>query len=215
MLVTLYFLLYLVTVTILRVFLVWIYRGAWVFMTPGSVGSLKIGLVLRILFMFSQSLSADFFPEFYGKYFFPFRNVEALQLRNVGEILYIAGILWIVFAQSHMHKNWRMSINVNEKTELITHGLFSYTRNPIYLGAILCNISSFLILPNLLSLAVMISLPLLFKLQVSSEEEYLLRIHGQTYREYCAKTPRWIGILSDPKSVGDESTPLEKRENIL
>ena len=46
-------------------------------------------------------------------------------------------LLWISVAQYQMSNSWRIGIDENNKTELITKGLFSYKPEPDFLGMII------------------------------------------------------------------------------
>ena len=50
----------------------------------------------------------------------------------IAVILIHLSLLWISVAQYQMSNSWRVGIDENNKTELITKGLFSYSRNPIF-----------------------------------------------------------------------------------
>jgi len=50
-----------------------------------------------------------------------------------------------------MRQYWKIGIDEKNKTELITKGLFSISRNPIFLGMILSTVGIFLIIPSTLT----------------------------------------------------------------
>lgn len=91
-----------------------------------------------------------------------------------------------------MSNSWRVGIDHSAKTELKTNGLFSISRNPVFLGMLVTLAGTFFILPNAITLLVATVSVLLFQVQVRLEEEYLLKIHADTYIAYCKKTRRWI-----------------------
>lgn len=76
---------------------------------------------------------------------------------------------------------------------LVTHGLFRYSRNPIYLG----------LLVLLLGFAVLLAHPLAFlflpayalymnRFQIEPEERFMRRKFGKEYEIYFTKVRRWI-----------------------
>ena len=83
--------------------------------------------------------------------------------------------------------------------KLVTKGIYRYSRNPMYLCAIILfvgiGIASASWVFLLLSVVYMI-MPLLW---VDTEERHCLKHYGDAYREYMNRTPRWIGI---PKAEG-------------
>ena len=107
-------------------------------------------------------------------------------------MLLVLSILWISIAEYQMAASWRIGIDYNETTELVSRGLFKVSRNPVFLGVFVSYIGMFLIMPNALSFAIMLLMVVSIQVQVRLEEEYLLAVHGDAYREYKKKVRRWI-----------------------
>ena len=91
-----------------------------------------------------------------------------------------------------MGRSWRIGVDPEAKTELVTRGLFGRCRNPIFLGMRAIAAGVFLASPNVLSLAALILSELLIQVQVRAEEAYLDRTHGDAYAQYRAAVPRWL-----------------------
>ncbi len=125
-------------------------------------------------------------------YFAPFTWLEIPILKIAGFAIIHLALLWIVVAQIQMSNSWRVGIDHNAKTELKTNGLFSVSRNPVFLGMFVTLAGVFLIIPNAITLLTFVASTLLFQVQVRLEEEYLKGIHGEPYRNYCQKTGRWF-----------------------
>lgn len=126
------------------------------------------------------------------QYFAPFAWLEISILKYAGFALIHLALLWIIIAQVHMSNSWRVGIDHSAKTELKTNGLFSISRNPVFLGMLLTLAGIFLIIPNAITLLVFVASTLLFQVQVRLEEEYLRSVHGENYLHYCQKTGRWF-----------------------
>ena len=107
-------------------------------------------------------------------------------------ILIHLSLLWISVAQYQMSNSWRIGIDENNKTELITKGLFSYSRNPIFLGMIISVTGIFFILPNAITLFLMLSTYIVIQIQIRLEEEFLEKQHGQEYLSYKQNTKRLL-----------------------
>ena len=131
------------------------------------------------------------FPSAY-QYFAPFLWLEAMGIKVTGFVLIHLALLWIVIAQIQMSNSWRVGIDDERKTELVVKGLFSVSRNPVFLGMIVTLIGIFCVLPNALTLVSAVTSTALFQVQVRLEEEHLARTHGDLYVEYCRRVKRWI-----------------------
>ncbi|WP_333850214.1 methyltransferase family protein [Leclercia sp.] len=80
--------------------------------------------------------------------------------------------------------------------DLVQNGLFAHCRNPLYLGNLLMIVGFGVASNNPWYLA--ITLPLFFLAYaciIAAEEHYLLGRFGDTYRDYCATTPRLMPRL--------------------
>ena len=132
-----------------------------------------------------------FLPSLYG-YLVPISYLSNSALIIIGQILLTLAIGWVLIAQVHMRKSWRIGIDENIKTELIQTGLFKISRNPIFLGMRIMLLGLFLVLPSAATLAILFSGDLLIQIQIRLEEEFLARAHGEGYKAYRKQVRRWI-----------------------
>jgi protein-S-isoprenylcysteine O-methyltransferase Ste14 len=132
-----------------------------------------------------------FFPELYH-YFVPFTYRRQEDISFAGVALLVASFIWIVIAQNAMRQSWRIGIDLETKTELITTGIFSFSRNPIFLGIVVSLIGLFMATPNVFTLCLMVIGYASIRLQIMLEEDYLTKMHGQTYLDYKRKVRRMI-----------------------
>ena len=126
------------------------------------------------------------------QYFAPFTWLEISILKYAGFAFIHLALLCIILAQVQMSNSWRVGIDHSARTELKTNGLFSISRNPVFLGMLITLAGIFFILPNAITLLVAVVSTLLFQVQVRLEEEYLRNTHGELYKNYCLKVGRWI-----------------------
>jgi len=141
--------------------------------------------------IFIVALVNLFYPEGL-QYFAPFTWLEISILKYTGFAFIHFALLWIIVAQVQMSNSWRVGIDHSAKTELKTNGLFSVSRNPVFLGMLVTLAGIFFILPNAITLLVATVSVMLFQVQVRLEEEYLSKTHANTYIVYCKKVRRWI-----------------------
>lgn len=126
------------------------------------------------------------------KYLLPFWYVENDTLFKIGWGLLILSLIIVWVAQSQMANSWRIGIDEKNKTKLVTKGLFSISRNPIFLGIMIANIGLFLVIPNAFTLLIISLSTISINTQIRLEEEFLKREFGNDYLDYTKKTRRWI-----------------------
>jgi protein-S-isoprenylcysteine O-methyltransferase Ste14 len=103
-------------------------------------------------------------------------------------------------SQRQLKGAWRFGFDrAVPSKELITTGLYAWSRNPIYIGMAATGAGFFLALPNALTFAMACLIVLLLDVRVRREEEYLLASHGEAYEAYCRRTPRWIFGRRSPR----------------
>lgn len=121
----------------------------------------------------------------------PWLISPALQLIGIG--LLLGSFAVIVLAQSQMGHAWRIGIDDSAPTQLVTAGLFSISRNPVFLGVMINTIGFFLVLPNAVTLLVLGLNAALISVQIRLEENHLEASNGDLYRHYATTTSRWWG----------------------
>jgi len=146
---------------------------------------------LTMIFMFVYVLLFAFAPTFYDKYL-PIKELETSTVQYFGLGLLTFALIWTIIAQGHMKNSWRIGIDTETKTELITTGLFQFSRNPIFFGMIISLVGLFLTTPNALTGLFLILGYVLIQIQIRLEEEFLTKEHGQNYLTYKQKVRRLI-----------------------
>ena len=129
----------------------------------------------------------------------PIGLLDHLEVAAAGLAWALAGVVYTVVAQRDMGASWRVGVDDSETTDLVTGGLFRWSRNPIFTAMMMAATGLALIVPNVVSLVGLVALIAAIHLQVQVvEEPYLLREHGQDYRSYAARVGRflpWFGRL--------------------
>ncbi|ABS06002.1 methyltransferase family protein [Kineococcus radiotolerans] len=122
-----------------------------------------------------------------------------------GLVLAVAGLMGTLAAQAAMGVSWRIGVDEDERTKLITSGVFAWVRNPVFTAMVTAQLGVGLMVPTVLSLAAVALLVLAVQLQVrGTEEPYLLRTHGQHYASYAARTGRFLPALGRMRSTGHD-----------
>lgn len=110
----------------------------------------------------------------------------------LGGCLGVAGLALCALAQRTMGFSWRVGIDIDRRTDLVTGGVYRWIRNPTYLGLHLVNLGLWLIWPTTLVAGYVALFFIVMDIQVRCEEEHLLTSHGKSYREYVARTWRYL-----------------------
>ncbi len=126
------------------------------------------------------------------EYLLPFWYLENPVLQKIGWGFLILSLIVVWIAQTQMANSWRIGIDENNRTNLVTNGLFSISRNPIFLGIMMANIGLFLVIPNAFTLLIISLSTISINTQIRLEEEFLKREFGNDYVNYTIKVRRWI-----------------------
>lgn len=189
-----YFIFFFGFVFVWRSYLVWKTTGV----NPYKLGTTEsahnyIGVVFRIVLAACLLVVVlyVFYPSSY-ELLAPIAWLNHPGLAWTGILLLVVALLWILVAQSNMGRSWRIGVDGDVKTELVQGGLFSRSRNPIFLGMRVMLIGFFLILPNAVTFAIWLLGDVLMQIQVRLEEAHLRDLHGDLYNAYARRVRRWL-----------------------
>ena len=110
----------------------------------------------------------------------------------LGVLLCAAGLFLLFLSLVSFGKSFRVGIDQDHPDELVTTGIFAFSRNPIYVAFGLVLLGLFLVFSNWILLVYMVAAIWLFHRQVLREEEYLRSHYGQQYSEYCDRVRRYL-----------------------
>lgn len=114
-------------------------------------------------------------------------------LRVIGILIGIVGDIIFALAVFTMRDSWRAGIPEDDKTSLVTEGIFKYSRNPAFTGFDMVYIGILLIYFNIVLLVLSIWAVVMLHLQILQEEQYLMKSFGQEYSSYKEKVMRYLG----------------------
>ena len=119
--------------------------------------------------------------------------VSSDPLRGVGVVIAVVGIVLTFLAQSAMGKEWRIGVDADERTGLVTAGAFARVRNPIYTAMFTTAAGLVLMVPNRVAVVGFLLLVASIELQVRYvEEPHLRRLHGEEYAAYQSRVGRFV-----------------------
>ena len=189
-----YFIVYFLLVFVLRSVLLWKKTGInpLTFDKKDDAHGFN-GKVFKIISLIELIVVGVYaFKHEWYEYLLPFWYMENPTSQKIGWSLLFISLVWVWISQSQMAESWRIGIDEKNKSELVTKGLFSISRNPIFFGIMIANIGLFLVIPNAFTLLIISLSTISINTQIRLEEEFLKREFGQQYIEYCKKVRRWI-----------------------
>ncbi|MDE6168227.1 MAG: isoprenylcysteine carboxylmethyltransferase family protein, partial [Acetatifactor sp.] len=92
-----------------------------------------------------------------------------------------------------MRDSWRAGIAENDKTEIITNGIYSISRNPAFLAFDCVYIGLLLMFFHWVLLIFTIFAITMLHLQILQEEAFLTKAFGGEYINYQSKVCRYLG----------------------
>ena len=104
----------------------------------------------------------------------------------VGDLIFLISVLC-------MKDSWRAGIPDSGKTELVTDGIYAYSRNPAFLGFDLQYVGVLLMFCNLLTASFTVFAVSMLHLQILQEERYLTAAFGAEYLKYRHQVLRYLG----------------------
>ena len=122
---------------------------------------------------------------------FAVKSFLTAELRILGVVTGIVAVIIFASATITMKNSWRVGIP-EEKTSLITNGIYNWSRNPAFVGFDLLYASICLMFFNMPLLLVSICAAVMLHLQILQEEEHMLKMFGKEYEQYKKHTLRYF-----------------------
>jgi protein-S-isoprenylcysteine O-methyltransferase Ste14 len=111
----------------------------------------------------------------------------------IGGLFFFAGIALNVGGFITQKRAGTDPIPFNPSTRIVSHGLYRFTRNPMYIGFALWTLALAVLVDSAWTLlAVPIGLVLIDRIVITREERYLERKFGEEYLNYKRRVRRWI-----------------------
>ena len=111
-----------------------------------------------------------------------------------GVVLLLLNLAVSAASLVNLKDSWRVGVIENQKTDLISSGIYRFTRNPYFLSYLLMFLAYTVILQNIILLGLSIFNFIFIHKMILREEKYLYAVHGADYIQYKRKVPRYIFI---------------------
>ena len=120
-------------------------------------------------------------------------GIDDLPARVVGALLILGGVGIFVWAARTLASHNTTIIPTKAADNLVTGGPFRWRRNPIYLADVLILLGVAILTRNIwFAILSLVFAALVTWLAILPEERHLEARFGDAYRDYKAKTRRWI-----------------------
>jgi protein-S-isoprenylcysteine O-methyltransferase Ste14 len=115
-------------------------------------------------------------------------------------VLFTAGILclalglWLHYrSHADLGTNWSITLELQERHQLVTHGIYLRVRHPMYLALLLYSSGQALVLPNWVAgPSYLVACAILIAVRVGPEERMMREEFGKDYETYEARTNRLL-----------------------
>lgn len=120
------------------------------------------------------------------------KNYPVTEIRIIGIVIGVIAIIFFALATITMKTSWRVGIP-EEKTSLVTAGIYKLSRNPAFVGFDLLYLSVCLMFFNIPLMVISTWAAVMLHLQILQEEEHMHNMFGAEYDEYKTHTMRYFG----------------------
>ena len=113
--------------------------------------------------------------------------------RFTGFLIGMLGDIIFLISVVCMKDSWRAGIPDKDKTELVTNGIYKFSRNPAFLGFDFMYAGVLLMYFNPLTAVFSLFAAVTLHLQILQEEKYLTSVFGSSYIAYKSRVFRYLG----------------------
>ena len=156
------------------------------------MGKGKQGIEKKIEIMMKTATILTFIVEIISIYFNT--TMFPRSIRMVGILLGMMGNIIFIISVLTMKESWRAGVSYEEKTDLITDGIYQISRNPAFLGFDLVYVGiGFMFFNAYLGVISFLAI-IMFHLQIKYvEEPFLKQEFKDDYLHYYQKVNRYLG----------------------
>jgi protein-S-isoprenylcysteine O-methyltransferase Ste14 len=161
-----------------------------------GIEAMSFGKIDKMDFLIPPFALFYFYLVFAAAFIFPTVSTQEFihsgGISWVGVFFCLAGLVQVSWSLVSFGQSFRVGIDQDHPGQLITTGVFAFSRNPIYVAFACILLGQFLIFSNWILLIYLSAAIWLFHRQVLREEEYLKKHYGEEYSEYCHRVRRYF-----------------------
>jgi protein-S-isoprenylcysteine O-methyltransferase Ste14 len=133
--------------------------------------------------------------------------MDVIWIKIIGLILLITSFIFFISAQIALGNSWRLGIDRQHPGRLVTEGIYSISRHPIYLFFDLYFLSIFLLNSNIVFLIFTVIISIILHLLILSEEKYMIEFYGAVYKKYKIEVKRYLSPVRifNSDSIGQDN----------
>jgi protein-S-isoprenylcysteine O-methyltransferase Ste14 len=197
-----------------------IYFGRELGKFPGLIPRRRLEQVLWVLWILAiyawvgQPLIILLEPAPY-RFFKPFAALDHLALDILGSALAWFALGLSFWGWKLLGKSWRLAVDQEEKTMLVTSGPYAVVRHPIYALQALLIIGSWMVLPTPFLLLAALVLGCCYVVKAADEERHLLKMHKEDYVRYCDKVGCFLPRLWKSKLDAKNKGKLNLQQQVM
>ncbi len=129
----------------------------------------------------------NYLPDLFSQLLYDSEN-----LKIGGSFLLVLSVVIFSAALAAFKDSWRVGIDRNNPGALVTGGIFSFSRNPIFFSMYLFFTGVFLIYSNVFFLTFAVGTIAGIHLQILQEEKFLTKFYGDSYKRYISVVRRYF-----------------------
>ena len=124
------------------------------------------------------------------------QNLSMFPVQSIiGLALFIIGLIIMLVGQTTLWRNYSGTVVIREDHQLITHGIYRFTRNPIYLGAIMAFTGLPVYAASMYGFLISLLLIPIVLNRIRLEEELLTEEFVDAYQKYKETTKKLIPFI--------------------
>lgn len=151
-------------------------------------------IFLMMLILWLSEITRPLFPQYYSLLPESITKllVDFVFMKVLGIAIIILSIITFILALLHFKNSLRFGLNKNNRGELITTGIFSFSRNPFFLSLDTYFFGIAILLPNLFLIGFALLAFVSVHLFILKEEKFMMKVYGGEYENYRQKTRRYF-----------------------